>query len=154
KVQTQAGGEIDVFSGSLSGVTVASGSLVEIQDGGTLALAGRINNLGLISALGNSQPTSLAISGAVVLSGGGQVALSPNGNNHIVAVSSGATLSNVNNAIAGGGIIGLGGNLALVNSGTINANRAVELQLTGGGSAVNAGTIEATSGILAINTNI
>jgi hypothetical protein len=130
KLQTLAGGEIDanggkldVGNGLLSNTTIASGSIVDIQNGGTLGLAGRIVNSGLISALGSANPAFLAISGAVVLSGGGQVSLlSPSGNNGIVAASSGATLSNVNNTIAGAGVIGSGGSLALLNSGTINAN--------------------------------
>jgi hypothetical protein len=97
KLQTQAGGRIDVINGLLSGATIASGSIVDIDDGGTLTLSGRIANLGLISALGSTGPTILAISGAVVLSGGGKVLLSPSANNHIVSPGSGATLSNVNN---------------------------------------------------------
>jgi hypothetical protein len=156
KLQTQAGGEIDVNHGTLSDTTIASGSIVDIQNGGTLTLAGRIANSGLISALGSANPTALAISGAVVLSGGGQVSLlSPSGNNRIVAVSGGATLSNVNNTIAGAGIIGSGGSLALVNSGTINANSGATLQLTGLASTLNAGTLEATtSGLLILATDV
>ena len=84
KLQTQAGGEIDVINGVLSGATIASGSIVDINDGGTLTLSGRIANSGLISALGSPSLTTLAISGAVVLSGGGKVSLSPSGNNQIV----------------------------------------------------------------------
>ena len=143
KLQTQAGGEIDVGFATLSGATIASGSIVDIKDGGTLALAGRTANSGLISALGSSFSTNLAISGAVVLSGGGKVSLSPSANNHIVSAGSGATLSNVNNTIAGAGFIGFGGNLALVNSGTINANTVATLFLNA--STINAGKLEATA---------
>ena len=143
KLQTQAGGEIDVGFATLSGATMASGSIVDIKDGGTLALAGRTANSGLISALGSSFSTNLAISGAVVLSGGGKVSLSPSANNHIVSAGSGATLSNVNNTIAGAGFIGFGGNLALVNSGTINANTVSTLFLNA--STINAGKLEATA---------
>ena len=53
KLQTQAGGEIDVINGLLSGATIASGSIVDINNNGTLALSGRIANSGLISALGS-----------------------------------------------------------------------------------------------------
>jgi hypothetical protein len=115
KLQTQAGGEIDVINGLLSDATIASGSIVDIN--GTLALSGRIANSGLISALGSPFAT-LAISGAVLLSGGGNVSLSPSGNNQIVAAPGGGILSNVNNTIAGAGFIG--GGLTVVNSGTIN----------------------------------
>jgi hypothetical protein len=158
KLQTQAGGEIDVGpfgSDTLSNTTIASGSIVDIDDGGTLVLAGRIANSGLISGLGSSLGASLAISGAVVLSGGGRVLLSPSGPNQVVGLGSGATLSNVNNTIAGFGVIGLGGNLALVNSGTINANSGAVLLLTGGARTLNAGTLEATtSGVLLLATNV
>ena len=138
KLQTLAGGEIDAGFATLSGATIASGSIVDIRDGGTLALAGRIGNLGVISALGSALSTNLAISGTVVLSGGGKVSLSPSANNHIVSAASGATLSNVNNTIAGAGNIGAGGSLVLVNGGTINANTVSTLVITAA-SAVNAG---------------
>ena len=141
KLQTQAGGEIDVINGLLSGATIASGSIVDINNNGTLALSGRIANSGLISALGSPFAT-LSISGAVVLSGGGKVLLSPSGNNQIVAALGGGTLSNVNNTIAGAGFIG--GNLALVNSGTINAN-TVSSTLQLNASTINAGKLEATA---------
>src|ERR1700733_8788394 len=97
---------------------MASGSIVDINSNGTLALSGRIANLGLISGSGNF--ATLGISGAAVLSGGGKVSLSPGGNNQIGAALGSGILSNVNNTIAGAGFIG--GGLALVNSGTINAN--------------------------------
>ena len=123
KLQTQAGGEIDVGFGILSGTTIALGSIIDIK-AAKLLLAGRIANLGPDLSLGNgANQTSLAISGAVVLSGGGTVSLSPSIHNAIFAAASGATLSNVGNTIAGAGFIGQGGNLALVNKGTINANK-------------------------------
>ena len=130
KLQTQSGGQIAVNFGLLSGATIASGSIVDIQSGGRLVLAGRIANSGLISALGIlGNPASLAISGAVVLSGGGRVSLSTSGGNQISAFGGGATLSNVNNTITGGGVVGFDGNLAVVNSGAINANSGAPLIL-------------------------
>jgi hypothetical protein len=149
KLQTQAGGEIDVINGLLSDATIASGSIVDIN--GTLALSGRIANSGLISALGSPFAT-LAISGAVLLSGGGNVSLSPSGNNQIVAAPGGGILSNVNNTIAGAGFIG--GGLTVVNSGTINANTVSTLQLNA--STINAGKLEATAsgGTLILAANI
>ena len=143
KLQTQAGGEIDVGFGILSGTTIALGSIIDIKEGGELLLAGRIANLGRISALASANQTSLAISGAVVLSGGGMVSLSPSIHNAIFAAASGATLSNVGNTIAGAGFIGQGGNLAWVNKGTINANTASSLILAA--KTVNAGKLEATA---------
>jgi autotransporter passenger strand-loop-strand repeat protein len=87
KLQTLAGGKIDANNGVLSGATIASGSIVDINDNGTLTLVDRIVNLGLISALGSSNFATLSISGAVVLSGGGKVLLSPIGTNRIVAAT-------------------------------------------------------------------
>ena len=126
KLQTLAGGEIDVNNGVLSDATIASGSIVDINNFGTLTLVDRIANSGLISALGSPNFATLAISGAVVLSGGGKVSLSPSGNNQIVAATPGAILSNVNNTIAGAGTIA--GGLTVVNSGTINANTVSTLR--------------------------
>jgi hypothetical protein len=151
KLQTLAGGEIVASNGVLSGATIASGSIVDIDNFGTLTLVDRIANLGLIS--GSSNFATLSISGAVVLSGGGKVSLSPSGNNHIVATTPGAILSNVNNTIAGAGFIG-GGGLTVVNSGTINANTVSTLQLNA--STINAGKLEATAsgGTLILAANI
>ena len=50
-------------------------------------------------------------------------------------------MSNVNNTIAGAGTIG--GGLAVVNSGTINANTVSTLFLNA--STINAGKLEATA---------
>jgi autotransporter passenger strand-loop-strand repeat protein len=154
KLQTLAGGKIDANNGVLSGVTIASGSIVDINNNGTLALSGRIANSGLISALGSPSFATLAISGAVVLSGGGKVSLSPSGNNQIVAAPGGGTLSNVNNTIAGAGFIG-GGGLAVVNSGAINAN-TVSSTLFLNANTINAGKLEATAsgGTLILGGNI
>jgi len=52
-------------------------------------------------------------------------------------------LSNVNNTIAGAGVIG-GGGLAVVNSGAINAN-TVSSTLFLNANTINAGKLEATA---------
>ena len=139
----------------LSGVTIASGSIVDINYNGTLALSGRVANSGLISALGSPSFATLAISGAVVLSGGGKVSLPPSGNNQIVAAPGGGTLSNINNTIAGAGFIG-GGGLAVVNSGAINAN-TVSSTLFLNANTINASKLEATASggtLLLLGANI
>ena len=99
---------------------------------------------GLISANGSSNPTDLDIFGTVLLSGGGKLSLSRSENNSILAASSGATLRNVNNTIAGAGTIGAGDNsLTLVNSGVINANMTLALTVDTGTNAItNSGTME------------
>jgi hypothetical protein len=154
KLQTLAGGEIDANFGVLSDATIASRSIVDINNNGTLALSDRIANSGLISALGSPSVATLAISGAVVLSGGDKVSLSPSGDNQFIAAAGGGILSNVNNTIAGAGHIG-GGGLTLVNSGIINANTAsAPLQIFA--TTINAGELEATAsgGALLLNANI
>jgi len=158
-LQTSSGGQIDIIgSGNvLSGGTITSASLVKINNGGTLTLVGSIANSGTISANGSSNPTELDVSGTVLLSGGGKVSLSPNENNEILAASSGATLTNVNNTIAGAGTVGSGDNsLSLTNKGTINANTMSTLTINTGNNAItNSGTLESTStGGLVIDSNV
>jgi nucleoid DNA-binding protein len=142
KLQTLAGGEIVASNGVLSGATIASGSIVDINNFGTLTLVDRIANLGLISALGSPNLATLSISGAVVLSGGGKVSLSPNGNNQIVAATPGAILSNVNNTIAGAGTIA--GGLTVVNAGKLEATTSDTLILATNISNTSTGTILAS----------
>ena len=70
------------------------------------------------------------------------------------AAGGGATLSNINNTIAGAGTIG-GGGLALVNSGTINANTVSTLFLNA--NTINASKLEATASggtLLLLGANI
>jgi hypothetical protein len=115
----------------LSGVTIASGSIVDINYNGTLALSGRVANSGLISALGSPSFATLAISGAVVLSGGGKVSLPPSGNNQIVAAPGGGTLSKLEATASGGTLLLLGANISNTGSGTILASAAARtLSLT------------------------
>jgi autotransporter passenger strand-loop-strand repeat protein len=142
KLQTLAGGEIDADFGSLTDTTIASGSVVKINDGDTLILSGLINNLGVISAVGSANPAHLTVAGTVVLSGGGKVSLSSSGNNHIGAVSSASTLSNVNNTIAGAGVIDFG--LAVVNGGKLEATTSNTLNLQANVSNTALGTILAS----------
>jgi hypothetical protein len=142
KLQTLAGGEIDADFGSLTDTTIASGSVVMINDGDTLIISGLINNLGVISAVGSANPAHLTVAGTVVLSGGGKVSLSSSGNNHIGAVSSGSTLSNVNNTIAGAGVIDFG--LAVVNGGKLEATTSNTLNLQANVSNTALGTILAS----------
>ncbi len=68
-----------------------------------------------------------------------------NGNSVILQTSGGATLTNVDNTIQGRGEIGNNG-LALVNSGTINANVPGATLTIDAASPTNSGTLEATAG--------
>jgi autotransporter passenger strand-loop-strand repeat protein len=148
KLQTKSGGVIDVDFGVLSGATIVSGSIVDIGDADTLTLVGSAANSGVISMLGSANPATLTISGAMVLSGGGKVLLGPGGNNRIVAAAGGATLSNVNNTIAGAGNIGPGGNLVVVNAGKLEGTTSGTLFLNTSVNNTSAGVILA-SGVAA-----
>ena len=127
---------------------------VSIDGGGTLDLIGTIDNAGSIALNGfsyyYSEPATLDIdAGGVTLEGGGQVTLSGSPN-YILGASVGATLTNVDNTISGGGEIGQGdSNLTLVNEagGTIDANvPGSTLTLDTGDAITNYGTLEATNG--------
>jgi hypothetical protein len=162
KLQTVSGGVIETVGdvNVLSRGTITSGSLIKVNDGTELRLAGLIANSGTISVGGSSSATELSIDATSVgatLSGGGKVILSPSGMNSIEAGFANTPFTNINNTIAGAGQIGIGNNeLLLTNSGTINANTASALIIeTGPDQVVNAGILEATStGGLFIDSNV
>src|SRR5262249_33293218 len=135
-----AGAAIDIQGSVLSNLTIASGSLVGTI--GSIFPRGTIANSGTISV---SDGDSIRVNGDVTLTGGGKVLMGSSG--EIVALTSGSTLINIGNTIAGG-FIGQGNSdLNLVNSGTIVGNVASHSMPIATGSAVvsNAGTLEATT---------
>jgi hypothetical protein len=157
-LKTAGTGVIEDNSNSvLSGVTIAAGSTVEVN-GSYLNLAGAIANAGTIDLTTTSSGANLVIKGTVTLSGGGKVTLSNSSANQILSNGYPATLTNLNNTIAGAGTIGdvVDGNLKLVNAGTFDANAAKSLALATGTSTItNSGTLEATaSGSLEIDSNV
>ena len=82
------------------------------------------------------------------------MSLSGGGNNLIRGHGGTVSLTNINDVIAGGGVIG-GGGLTLINSGTVNANAASPLTISTGNTVTNSGTLEATSGgDLVIDDNV
>ena len=89
------------------------------------------------------------------MTGSGKVTLSNNAGNLIGSNGAPATLTNVNNTIAGAGTIG-DGNLILINQGVIDANQSNALVInTGGNTVTNSGTLEAAaSGGLVIESNV
>ena len=135
KLQTFSGGVIETVADNnvLSRGTITSGSLVKINDGTGLRLAGLIANSGTISLggiVGGTEPLHDPASAGATLSGGGKVILSPSGENGILAGFADTPFININNTIAGAGRIGIGDiELVLINSGTINANTAVALTI-------------------------
>ena len=104
---------------TFNGVTIASGTTVEVADGTALDLVGTITDAGTIALGSWGDLTALQISGSVSLTGGGNVSMGDNSCNFIVSDGSAATLTN-SDTIAGAGTIG-DGHLKLVNNGTIDA---------------------------------
>ena len=142
---------IDISAGTIENSTVSNAGNVAVYGGGTLTLAGTINNAGVIALdgyynLGGYLSTVQIDSGGVTLQGGGQVSLSSSGDNYIVGDGSAATLTNVDNTIEGSGTIG-DPYLTLVNeaSGVIDADNGSLTLNTGSNAIANAGLLEATT---------
>ena len=162
-LRTTSGGVINSLGGTITGVTIASGSLVNVGNAETLQLYGTIANSGTIAVSATTSLTDLLV-GTTALTGGGKVQLSSatsGGESGMAAVGAGTVLTNVNNTIFGAGGIGVGGDtsLTLVNSGTINAN----VNTTSGMLVIdllnpisNAGLMEATNsgGLYLLSTTI
>ncbi|MGI9170382.1 MAG: beta strand repeat-containing protein, partial [Caulobacteraceae bacterium] len=141
-----AGGVMTVLGGSstLATTTTTNQGTVNIGLNSTLQVKSAIVNTGAINLTASPSGFShIDVIGNATLSGGGQVALTDNTGNYVYGV---ATLTNLDNTIAGAGQIG-NGNLILVNqaAGVIDATGANALILaTGGNRITNAGVIEAT----------
>ncbi len=122
----------------------ADAGVITVDNGAGFRLTGGFDNTGSVILSASSQPTSLAISGSVTLTGGGMINLSDSVRNRIYAMP-GGVLTNVDNTIAGAGAIGLATPLTLINeaAGVIDAtdsDTALKLSAT----VTNAGLIEAT----------
>jgi hypothetical protein len=138
----------NVIDGSASAVKIVG--QVRVRDGTELTLLGTIDNTGTIevaSLAADPKVTTLEIGAAgVTLSGGGRLYITSETTNHIFGASDSATLTNVNNRIAGGGDLG-GGELTLVNDaqGRIIADGKAAMVIdTGANKVVNAGVIGTT----------
>ena len=120
-----------------------------------LDITGTINNTGTIALNATGNGADLAVVTSATLTGSGKVTLSNNAGNLIGSNGAPATLTNVNNTIAGAGTIG-DGNLTLINQGVIDANQSNALVInTGGNTVTNSGTLEAAaSGGLVIESNV
>jgi hypothetical protein len=104
-----------------------------------------VSNAGTITMNSTGNATEFVIGAAnVTLSGAGTLTLGNNANNFIFGSSSSNVLTN-QSTIQGSGNIG-DGQMALSNSGTIDANQSVPLTLQISNGATNTGTLEATSG--------
>jgi hypothetical protein len=131
---------------SLTNVTISSGTVLDLPNNYVITLdAGTITNKGTINLESSGSGTWLQINGAVTLAGTGKVIMSANANNLILGSG---TLTN-QNTIEGGGNIG-DGQIAVVNSGTIEANATkapfdtLIVDAGGTGFTNNVGTKEGT----------
>src|ERR1700728_313585 len=142
-----------VDSAAASGLVLGAGAVSNIA-GGTFTISNTIDNAGQIEINGAGGDPTLAISGTVLVLGGGEIELqppvpaNPAANNIVGVPNTHATLTNVDNTIIGSGTIGTGdGSLTLVNGvdGTIEAAGGT-LILNTGNAIDNSGILEAGPG--------
>ena len=141
---------------------VGAGSLITTVSGATVALAGGAVNgplnvtnnsfLRLDGNLGSSggtitldsagNYTDIQVNGNRTLNGPLTVDMSNNGNNRILALNGGDTLTIASNVtIQGAGQIGAGGVLNVVNNGTIIGNQTADIAINTSGTFTNNNTI-------------
>jgi len=145
-----AAGLIEAASGTstLGGKVINPvGGVVQIDNAAALNLeSGTYSKLGAVTLNSTANQTSLIIDGANVALSGGSVTMTNNVNNYIFGAASTDTLTN-QETISGAGHIG-GGQMTLVNSGTINADQAAGMVIQTSGAFTNNGTLTVSSGDL------
>jgi hypothetical protein len=116
-----------------------------IEDGALLPLSGILDNSGTINLNSTGEQTDLQLlQFGLTLEGGGHIVLSDSDTNVIAGTGPGVILDNVNNTISGAGELG-GGELTLVNRGTIDATGTRSLTIdTGSNVIMNSGVLEAS----------
>ncbi|HET6157979.1 MAG TPA: VCBS domain-containing protein [Dongiaceae bacterium] len=127
-----------------------------ISNGALMPLGGTVENTGTIALNGAGALTELEVVGnGLTLNGGGHLTLSDDDNNLIIGSAADAVLTNHDNLISGAGQLG-GGQLTLVNAGTILADGAHALVIdTGAATVTNSGLLESTgTGGLIINSDV
>ena len=169
---TSAGGVIQTYGGysaTISGVTIAAGSTVAINNNSTLDIANTIVNKGTIGINTNGYNDVLQVTSATAtLTGGGAVIMSDNATNYIYGATTTTKLVNVNNRISGSGQLG-SAQLVIDNqaAGMINSNGVTGMTIDAdgftnegliedtntGGLFINSTTITNTGTILATGTN-
>lgn len=137
-------GKFTATNGSGAG---ANAGAIKIGDGVTFKLSGTLANNGAVNINGATKTTYLIIAtGGATLTGGGTLALTASARNQVFGATAATTLTNVDNTISGGGLLG-DGKLTLINQakGVINANTTQVLVVdTVGETLVNGGLIEST----------
>ena len=134
--QTASGGLVETASGShnvISGAGIVSGSIIEVTDGGELALSGAIANAGTLVVSAAVSAATLDLAG-VTLSGG---KLATSGASALIE-----TVSGTADVIRGGTLVS-GSHLAVVSAST--------LTLSGGSLGVGATVSEGSGGTLVVS---
>ncbi len=145
-VETVSGDRSITLDGLTKGTLTNSGAF-SVVNNSTAFLKGAINNTGSITLNGVGNGTYLELLGNTTLSGSGTVTLADSANpvNYIFGQTGSYALTN-QQIIQGSGTIG-NGSMALINSGTINANNADnQLVINTSNGTTNTGTLEATNG--------
>src|ERR1700728_4164697 len=136
---------MNVNGGAFGTLTLSgSGDDLTVVNGVALDAYGNITNNGAINMNSIGNATELVLEGNVVLSGTGTLTLSNNAQNYIFGASAIDQLTN-QETIQGAGQIG-NGQMALVNSGTIDANQSAGMTISANDGFTNTGTVEATAG--------
>jgi len=151
---------VGVFTAAAGSGFGANVGTISVADGGTFSASGTVDNVGVLALQGVSlagpHPYLSIGSAGLTLTGGGEVVLAdalsapfqpcpPSYSLDRVTGVTGATLTNVDNTIAGAGWIGLG-DIGLVNEtkGVIDASLVTDLILDPVGTLVNKGLLEST----------
>jgi fibronectin-binding autotransporter adhesin len=143
---------MNVNGGAFGTLTLSgSGDDLTVVNGVALDAYGNITNNGAINMNSIGNATELVLEGNVVLSGTGTLTLSNNAQNYIFGASAIDQLTN-QETIQGAGQIGHG-QMALVNSGTIDANQSAGMTIDANDGLTNTGTLEATAGSTLVLSN-
>jgi len=131
---------------TFSGLTLSTGSNVNIENNTALNLQGTIVNNGSIQVNSSGNGTDLIMNGNVSLNGTGNVTMSNNGNNFIYGAASADVLTVASTqTIQGAGNVG-DNQMTLANNGIIDGNQSITLTIQASGGTANTGTLEATAG--------
>jgi fibronectin-binding autotransporter adhesin len=136
----------EVNTATLSGLTIVSGTNVNVENNTALTLQGTIVNSGKINLNSGGNGTDLIMNGNVALNGVGTVNMSNNGNNLIYGAAATDVLTvATTQTIQGSGDVG-DNQMTLVNHGIIDGNQSDVLYIQASGGTTNTGTLEATAG--------
>jgi hypothetical protein len=154
-------GQIAYLDGTVSGqqVNIAAGTNFNINNNAQLLVYGTIHNAGTITLNSTGNATYLRPNSSVVtFTGGGNIVLAGStANDYIYQYNAQDEIDNVDNTISGGGNIGGGTPIKLINeaAGTINATVAGGFAINlGGVEMINAGLLEATGGPVSVTNAI